>query len=467
MDVGRAAELHIVDQMRREDARIGQAERPVVLRAVLVPVNVVSRGSVVVLAVVEGPAQQILLVEGVVDASQILLLVEGPAAREAVVQEGIVVVRLRPERHQRLADRVDQRRRHLVVEDPLPGEGVHELDRLVRIGIDRLTDVAHALLGGRGETHAGCAGLLLAEALSREEEEGLVLPDRPADGAAELVEQVAGLARARAVGEVREGVERLVSVVLVERAVELVGSGLGHDVDDGAARAAVLGREHVGFDPELLDGVESGRRHELPLLAGGAGCAVDVVAVVLRAGAVESDRESLRFDGSPLGVARLGARDERRQRDELAAVERKVLDLDAVDDFAEGRRLGLDALGKVADDDRVRQLADLEPQVDAQELAYSQGHALDVDSLESAELRLDFVGARGQKVDPEIAQLVAHRRAAHAGRRVSRRDAGSRHHGARAVGHGADNCSLVCRLCPCSGARKKRGEDRQDETASH
>ena len=57
--------------------------------------------------------------------------------------------------------------------------------------------------------------------------------------------------------------------------MKLVGSAANARVDDGAARAAVLGREVVGDDAKLLDRV----RIELNDLIGEAlvGCAVGVV----------------------------------------------------------------------------------------------------------------------------------------------------------------------------------------------
>src|SRR5207245_3445094 len=55
------------------------------------------------------------------------------------------------------------------------------------------------------------------------------------------------------------GVQLLGLVIVEQRAMQLVGSGLGGDADIAAAGAAVLGFESGGFDAELLHGIARGR----------------------------------------------------------------------------------------------------------------------------------------------------------------------------------------------------------------
>src|SRR6202035_4482976 len=66
-----------------------------------------------------------------------------------------------------------------------------------------------------------------------------------------------------------EKVSRFYTVVAVELesiAVEPVGTGLGHDVDDIAAAPAILGGKRVGLNLELLHGVHGGNiDHAAPI----------------------------------------------------------------------------------------------------------------------------------------------------------------------------------------------------------
>src|SRR5206468_1972868 len=90
------------------------------------------------------------------------------------------------------------------------------------------------------------------DALGRAEEEELVLDDGAAGAAAELlaVEVGQGVAVGGVVGE---GLDAL---VMEQAAVEVVGAGLGDDVDDTAAGAAKFRVRPAGDDLELLDGLK-------------------------------------------------------------------------------------------------------------------------------------------------------------------------------------------------------------------
>ena len=102
---------------------------------------------------------------------------------------------------------------------------------------------------GAGGSDVGSQNLVAGVALPvvAAEEEQLVLLDRPAQRAAELIEVVRALARAAALVGEGVGVQALVAVELESRAVEGIGSRFGHHVDGPAARAANLrGVTHGG-----------------------------------------------------------------------------------------------------------------------------------------------------------------------------------------------------------------------------
>ncbi len=128
--------------------------------------------------------------------------------------------------------------------------------------VDRLRDVHDlVVLGLRDarnrdrEVRAGRAEFLrrdLVELLVAAEEEQLVLDDRPAEGAAVglLLEGEGQVAVLAAVAD-----QAVVTLVVERRAAELVGAGLGHDVDGRAAERRVLDRERRGQDRDRLDRV--------------------------------------------------------------------------------------------------------------------------------------------------------------------------------------------------------------------
>ncbi len=97
------------------------------------------------------------------------------------------------------------------------------------------------------------------ESFPGEQEERLVLDHRSADVRAVLVLNEGRPRDAGAVAEEVVGVERPVAQEFVEIAVDLVGTGLGGQVDDASGKAAELGAYIVRHDPEFLDSV--GGRH--------------------------------------------------------------------------------------------------------------------------------------------------------------------------------------------------------------
>ena len=80
------------------------------------------------------------------------------------------------------------------------------------------------------------------------EEENLVALQRTADGASDLLLAVVRLEREKRIGRA----EGTVAQIVKAGAVQVIGAGLGDDVDDGAARASLLGAVGIGGDAELL-----------------------------------------------------------------------------------------------------------------------------------------------------------------------------------------------------------------------
>src|ERR1700733_10476506 len=88
---------------------------------------------------------------------------------------------------------------------------------------------------------------MLQQLLKVSGEEQLVPENRTANFSAELV----GMIGRVQVGEVILGIEVGVADILEELAMELVGAGLGRQVDHGATEGAVLGGRVVGFHLHL------------------------------------------------------------------------------------------------------------------------------------------------------------------------------------------------------------------------
>ncbi len=175
--------------------------------------------------------------------------------------------------------------------------------------------------------------LRLAVTLIVTKEERLVLEDRAAQGAAELILFEVRLGPARAVVEEVVGIERVVPHELEGAAAQLVGPRLDLQVHDAAERAAELRGVGRGLHLELVERVDA--REDDDRLQPGLVVvhAVEHVVVVARALAVGRERRG----GAPgeaagavdvrSGDAAQDARDGARQVDEVAAVERQRLNL--------------------------------------------------------------------------------------------------------------------------------------------
>jgi hypothetical protein len=107
-------------------------------------------------------------------------------------------------------------------------------------------------------------GGMLALALIGKEGEDLVPEDGTADAATKLLTAIGRACEviaAGAVGNFLIGVEIHVAEEGEQRAVEFVGAVLGDEVDDGAFRTAIGGREALGTDVVLFDGLQRDLHH--------------------------------------------------------------------------------------------------------------------------------------------------------------------------------------------------------------
>src|SRR5262249_2084427 len=159
------------------------------------------------------------------------------------------------------------------------------------------------------------------------EEEGLVPVDWTTDGAAELISPE--WRRLPLIEEVLR-VELVVAVKLEGRAMDLVGSGSGRDVDDAAGTLAVGGAVIAREDRELLDRLDPHVRseHAARLRRDGAGAhqlgAVHQVLVRLGPGAAHAEDVALpRQAGAATVVDHRRGRLQGDQLIEAAAVERE------------------------------------------------------------------------------------------------------------------------------------------------
>ena len=123
----------------------------------------------------------------------------------------------------------------------------HERTRHVR-------QIAGAVLQRRNGDLSGIDSLRQSGALIIGEEENLVLSDRAADGASELVL----VKRAAGGRKVVAGIEIRVAQEFEDIAVECVGPRLRDHADLAAAELAVFRVEVAGENPELGDGIQVG-----------------------------------------------------------------------------------------------------------------------------------------------------------------------------------------------------------------
>src|SRR5262249_32135429 len=140
---------------------------------------------------------------------------------------------------------------------------VERLDRILVESLNRAARVAephNAGFEGVGRDYARHGGgVRIAASFIVEEEEGLVLEDRPADGAAETVVEQKRTFDAEPVVRPRIGGERSILMVVIGAAMPLVAAALGDQHDLTASGTPEGGVGVSRSSPELFDGVNRHR----------------------------------------------------------------------------------------------------------------------------------------------------------------------------------------------------------------
>ena len=242
-----------------------------------------------------------------------------------------------------------------------------------------IREVAVAQLSWRNGDH-GKAGLPHPQAFVGPENEQLVVKDRTACGGAELILAERALDAAVQVVEEIVGVGLLVVQVFVDFAVELIGAGLGDDIDGGGA-ITELGVRAGDVDLDFLDRRRRLLRRGLPVDRALHIDAVDRdvgsrVAIARRKDARGAEQRARLVaaqnrvhreteGGLRRNILQRNVGENRGQVEEVAAVERQVLH-QLVDDGARHLRgRGVDHLRACGrDGHRLAYLPDLEDHVD-------------------------------------------------------------------------------------------------------
>ena len=234
-----------------------------------------------------------------------------------------------------------------------------------------LGEVAHALGEARDGLDLG-GDVAQAEPFVVGKEENLVLLNRAAQGSPKLVlRKVRGV-----IGFVeRARVQDAVADEFINIAVHLVAAGLRDDIDLGAARSAELRRIAAGLDFEFLHSVR--RRAERQGIERWVRIRGAVEKKVVGVGPPAADAQGgillgppvQRVGGARLGAgARVDARREQRQLQEVPAVERKFFSHLGLDDFAQSGVGGAKHLDTAHHLDGLRQRAHLQSEIEPEGL---------------------------------------------------------------------------------------------------
>lgn len=234
--------------------------------------------------------------------------------------------------------------------------------------------------------------------------------------------------------------ERLVAVVVVAVAVELVGAGLHRHVDGRAGRVPLLRIERGGLHLELLHGARRRcegdaasvghvrRAIERELVAAGR----PIARGRRRAAVVERARE-LEVTGED------GAGREARQREWVAIRQRHHLDALLVDDLPLRRRARVEQRRAALDGDRLLEAADLELEVQLEAIGDPHLDGLSLRALEAGEFDKNVVATGCDERDGVATLFVGDRGVRGARRRVGDRDGGARKGTTGGVDHAAGN----------------------------
>ena len=205
-------------------------------------------------------------------------------------------------------------------------------------------------------------------------------------------------------------IELVVAEVLIHVAVQPVGPGLGHDVQDAATGAAKLRGGNGGDDAELIDDLDGRRKGRLSLAAESnrqpiqqdlvrAGDATVGLEIVRRR---SNQRAAGGTDTSAEAAARRDPRREGSQAIRVSAVQRKVADLLGTDDEVEGCVVGVELRSTLRlNRDRLGVAAEFHDQIHLGRLADGEGEVR-LGLLESGLGDLDAIWAclkRSEAVD--------------------------------------------------------------------
>ncbi len=288
----------------------------------------------------------------------------------------------------------------------------------------------------------------MLRALVVQKEERFVFLDGPTKSAAEDVAAERIALGPGAIVEVAVRVHFIVAQKLEDIAVQLIGPALDRHDYARAADVAVFAASVAGDHLHFFQGVDVGLVADTvaDCFAGFHAVEQEVVGLLpiavdlwAAAAALESGRSAHH------GRRRTdGARDQQRQRREVAAVQRKRRELDGVDRIARRRRLRLKNRRGAADLDGLCHLANFHLEVDAGNLVDFEREGAHGGSLEAAVLGGDVIASDREKRQVVNARAVSLRRVGQC-----RAGVGGHHlyigdSGAAGVGHrSGDRCSHV------------------------
>ena len=373
-----------------------------------------------------------------------------------ILENRVVVGRARKVR---IGQRAEHRTREIRDRNRCAGRVNHAGARIANI------DRQDALLLDRcGDSRKRRQLAILTESFVVSEEERLVLHNRAAQHAAELIPPKRRLLTGCRF-EIGRRIERRVAEELPPAPVQLVRAASVSDVHRRARRPTVLGALVVGDHPELTDRIRRRLHHLIreALIACPVRVVVDAVdqEIIERAAEpVHIERAFPRRPGRALVQGRLpDAGRQQRERRILAAVQRQPAGLVACDHLTALARIGFDERRRGDHLDFLADLPDGHRQIDARSRADLHLHVVDERNRETWFLGRDDVRAR---LDGE--ELVQAGRVGCFHNRKPGLGVGQGHgrvgnHRAGTVAHGADDrCGVELR-------QRWRGREAQEQRA--
>ena len=343
------------------------------------------------------------------------------------------------------AERVGVRRAHVDTRHP---EEVLERGRGQRLPDRARRDVARARLHHR----------VLVAVLGRREPPGLAAHDRAAERRGVLL-AVEGRRLARAAVEGgRQALQRVVAQEDGERAAERVGAAARHHVDRGGRRAALLGRVAVRRHLELLHRVlrQVGERTAHHVVVVVLSVDRDVAAAPRLAG--RRDRHHVRLGRVEVRRRRV-ARQQERELQEVAAVQREVLDHAGPDHPAHDRVARRHADAPLLDLDALGPSLQGQYGVDTHAAPHFDDDALDRGRGEAGRFDRDPVLPGWKARDHVAAGRIGRGHASGAGGDACRHDAGPCHGRARRVDHATRHVTRRGVLSAGGGGERRRAQD--------